>query len=60
MLLINGNLKNILINFNCNITKGDFPHGFITENRLYYIGNKPSFKYYNNMSLDDYNNIRTQ
>jgi hypothetical protein len=39
-------LKNLLISFNCNIRKGEFPHLFVRKDNLNYIGDKPESKYY--------------
>jgi DNA polymerase type B, organellar and viral len=54
-------LKNLLISFDIDIKKGEFPHLFVDSNNLNYIGNKPDIKYYalSNISLDDYNKINT-
>lgn len=43
------------------IKKRDFPHLFVEENNLNYIGNKHDIKYYSlsNISLDDYNQINS-
>lgn len=29
--------------------KGDFPHSFANKTNLFYIGNTPDIKYYNNL-----------
>jgi hypothetical protein len=47
--IIPTSLEKLLKSFNCNIHKGLFPHKFISENNLNYIGAKPDIKYY----LDD-------
>jgi hypothetical protein len=41
--------------------KGEFPHLFVEEDNLNYIGNKPDIKYYSlcNINLDDYNQINS-
>jgi hypothetical protein len=54
-------LKKLLISFNCETRKGEFPHLFVEEDNLNYIGNKPDIKYYSlsNISLDEYNQINS-
>ena len=47
--LIPGSLDNILKSFNSSIQKGKFPYSFVNEKNLYYIGEKPSKDYYNNI-----------
>jgi len=48
--IIPSSLEKLLKSFKCNIQKGLFPHKFINENNLNYIGVKPEIKYY----LDDH------
>lgn len=55
--LFNTSLKKLLISFECQINKGQFPHLFVTRDNLNYIGNKPDIKYYGNISLKDYKAI---
>ena len=55
--LIPGSLDNILKSFQCDIKKGYFPYSFVNENNLYYIGDKPSIKFFNNISEINYNSI---
>ena len=52
-------LKKLLILFNCDSQKGEFPYLFVKEDNLNYIGNKLDIKYYSlsNISLNDYNEI---
>ena len=59
--LFNTSLKKLLISFNCDTRKGVFPHLFVEEEKLNYIGNKPDIKYYSlsNISLDEYNKINS-
>ena len=58
--LFNTNLNNLLLSFDCKITKGQFPHLFVTRDNLNYIGNKPDIKYYSNISPKDYEAIPIQ
>lgn len=57
LLLLKENLRTILKNLNCSNEKDIFPYRFMRMNNLFYIGNKPEFKYYDNISINDYNNI---
>jgi DNA polymerase type B, organellar and viral len=56
--LISGSLENILISFNCSIKKGHFPYKAVSKKSLFYIGNKPLKKFYeNNISDQEYLSI---
>jgi hypothetical protein len=55
--LLNFSLKDLLKAFNCNIQKGLYPYKFITENTLFYNGPKPNIKFFNNITLEEYNTI---
>ena len=57
MNFIPGNLRDILISFNCENKKTYFPYSFVNKDNLFYIGNKPNIKYYNNISKYIYNKI---
>ena len=59
--LFNTSLKKLLISFNTETKKGDFPHLFVEEGNLNYIGNKPDIKYYSesSISLEAYNQINS-
>jgi len=57
MQLIKSNLSNILKTFDCKVQKGVFPYNFMNSDNLFYIGNKPEKKYYENISLKNYNEI---
>jgi hypothetical protein len=41
-------------------SKSVFPHFFVNENNLDYIGEIPDIKYFNNISLDNYNNYKSK
>lgn len=43
--------------FEVKTLKTDFPHKFSTTNHLFYVGDKPSFDYYTNISKSDYDTI---
>jgi len=55
--LISGSLGDILDSFNCTIKKSQFPYSFVNKDNLFYIGEKPSKFYFNNISDLDYNSI---
>ena len=57
LLLIPGNLENILESFHCKNTKGKFPYNFVNKKNLFYKGNKPSKEYYNKISDKEYYSI---
>ena len=52
--LISGSLRNILKSFNCNTQKGQFPYKAVNKRSLFFIGNRPAKKYFNNISDQDY------
>jgi hypothetical protein len=55
--LISGSLENILESYDCKIKKGKFPYDFVNKDNLNYIGDKPSKKFFNNISELEYNSI---
>ena len=55
--LLNLSLDKLTKEFNIEIKKGVFPHSFVNRNTLNYIGNKPSFHFYDNITLSEYNKI---
>lgn len=57
ILMTQGSLKSLALNFNSSIIKSDFPHKYVTMERLNYIGNKPNMSYYEDISLEEYNSI---
>ena len=44
--LLPTSLENLLISFECEISKGIFPHKFVNYSNLNYVGPKPDIKYY--------------
>ena len=50
-------LESILKSFSCNIKKGHFPYSFVNQNNLFYIGEKPSKEFYNNIPDPEYLSI---
>lgn len=57
MQFVNGSLRDILVSFNCTIKKGFFPYSYVNKDNLYYIGNKPDIKYFENITLDAYEQL---
>ena len=57
MQFVKGSLRDILISFNCNVNKGFFPYTFVNIDNLQYIGNKPDFKYFDNITSADYEQV---
>jgi len=61
--LIPTSLDKMLKTFNCEINKGIFPHTFVSEDSLNYVGPKPDIKYYydetnfNESQVKGYNNL---
>lgn len=50
-------LDKLLQTNNIDVQKGKFPHSFINQNNLNYVGNKPAIEYYKNITNEDYDNI---
>jgi hypothetical protein len=47
-------LKKLGISFGVDTKKSIFPHSFVNENNLDYIGQVPDFKFFNNISKEEY------
>jgi hypothetical protein len=60
MQFVNGSLRDILVSFKCNLNKGFFPYSYVNKYNLFYIGNKPDIKYFDNIPLDVYEEIPDQ
>lgn len=52
--ILSGSLDVLTKDFKVNYLKGFFPHSFVTQYNLTYIGKTPDIKYYNNISNDEY------
>ncbi|PVV05461.1 hypothetical protein BB560_000025 [Smittium megazygosporum] len=39
------------------VQKGIFPYKFVNENNLNYVGPKPELKFYENITMEEYNSI---
>jgi hypothetical protein len=48
-------LRNLAKSFGVDTQKGIFPYTFVNKNNLDYIGEVPDYKYFNNISIDEYN-----
>lgn len=57
LLLLPGSLKKMGSSYNLNIQKGFFPYSFPNATNLNYIGPKPEFKHYEDISLLEYESI---
>ena len=55
--LLNSNLDKLAKDFNVETKKGHFPHLFVKNTNLNYLGNKPDISYYKDISDKEYNNI---
>nr|QWO71378.1 DNA polymerase [Calocybe cyanea] len=55
--LLNTSLEKLTKEFSFDTKKGKFPHSFVNENTLNYIGKKPDFSFYDNFNKDDYHKI---
>jgi hypothetical protein len=52
--LIPVNLKDLAKEFNCQTQKGSFPHSFVKEHNLNYVGAVPPFSYYERVDSSEY------
>lgn len=48
-------LKKLAIRYGVPTLKGSFPHRFVNDKTLFYIGNTPDILYYDDVSIVDYN-----
>jgi hypothetical protein len=55
-LMLLASLAKLGQSFNVDIKKSIFPHKFVNENNLNYIGKVPDFKYFYNISKEEYLN----
>jgi hypothetical protein len=54
MLIVS--LRKLAQAFRVETQKSIFPHSFVNESNLDYVGPVPEFKYFDNISKDEYNN----
>jgi hypothetical protein len=52
-----GSLRSICKDLNFEKEKGLFPYSFINVDNINYIGAKPDLEYYDDITIDEYNNI---
>lgn len=57
LLLIQGSLSDITKKFKTEHGKLNFPYSFVKADNLNYVGDKPDYKFYNNMDEKDYHDI---
>jgi hypothetical protein len=57
-LILLDSLRELTKSFNVETQKSIFPHFFINENNLNYVGKVPDFKYFDKINKNDYNNYR--
>jgi hypothetical protein len=55
LAIVNRNLRSLCKDYEVEMEKGYFPYKFCTKETLFYYGKTPSIKYYNNITLEDYN-----
>lgn len=55
--LLNLSLDKLTKIFELPVQKGHFPHRYVNANNLNYVGNKPDFYYYDNLSAQEYEKI---
>jgi hypothetical protein len=56
-LIFNTSLREVCKNFNTVVQKGIFPYKFVNKDNLFYIGDKPAFKYYRDINKKDWDEI---
>jgi hypothetical protein len=57
--LLLGSLRKLAISFGVDTQKSIFPYNFVNENNLNYIGNVPDIRFFDKITLDEYNNYKT-
>jgi hypothetical protein len=59
LLILTTSLLKLCKAFNIENGKSLFPHLFVNENNLNYIGKVPNFKFFKEINLEDYNNYKS-
>ena len=54
---LQSSLEQLCKTFKTDVQKTYFPYDFVNKNTMFYIGNKPDIKYYNNIDIGIYNKI---
>jgi len=57
--MLNASLDSLCKSFDIVNKKGIFPHSFVNENNLFYIGNTPDLHYFKNMNINIYNTMKS-
>lgn len=57
LLLLQGSLRNITSSFKTDTPKSYFPYKFPNECNINYIGDKPSYDYFTDISCEEYDKI---
>jgi hypothetical protein len=57
-LLLLNSLSKLCKSFNLENSKSIFPHLFVNENNLGFVGEVPDFKYFQNITLNEYNKYK--
>lgn len=52
--ILPNNLRDLAKSFGTEHQKGYFPHSFVEENKLYYVGNIPARSYFGDIGYDEY------
>ena len=59
-LLLLSSLMKLCKSFKVNNKKSIFPHFFVNENNLDYIGEVPDFKYFTNITIEEYEEYKAK
>jgi hypothetical protein len=57
--MLNSSLSSLGKSYNVDVIKGTFPHSFVNDNSLFYLGTTPDISHYNGISKTEYNNIKS-
>ena len=57
--MLNASLDKLSISFDIIHKKAIFPHSFVNKNTLFYIGDTPHFHYFKNLTINNYNQIKS-
>jgi hypothetical protein len=55
--LLAGSLSDLYKSYGFSDKKGNFPHKFINRTTINHVGDKPDIKYFENISVEEYENI---
>jgi DNA polymerase type B, organellar and viral len=57
LALLPGSLRSLSKDYEVDVHKGYFPYNFVNKDTLFYVGNTPDIKYYNNILKEDYKEL---